>query len=223
MTAGKGTYAFQIPTNFKDEWPTIHVTEFTADEAVDIGDINRDGKNDLVGTFGDTHEISWFENPGAFSGNWKMHHVAKLEHEKNYLDRIAASDLNGDKWPDIIVTEENQGGPASTVVYLNPARAKVKWMEKVLTRQFTTNSMSVADLDKDGDNDIITAEHRGPKRLTLWENDGNATFKAYVIDQGKESHDGAKLVDLDNDGDFDIVSIAWDKYWNIHVWWNETA
>lgn len=220
MTAGKGTYAFNVPPDIFTDWPVMHITERTSDEAVDVADINGDGKPDLVGTFGETHEVCWFENPGFFTDDWKMHKVATVDNQNNYLDRIVSADFDGDKRSDIVITEENQGGPASIVLFLNPGRLSGEWQSKILAKQFTTNSMSVGDVDKDGDSDIVTAEHRGPKRLTLWENVGKGKFRPYIIDQGKESHDGAKLVDLDGDGDLDIISIAWDKFWNIHVWWN---
>src|SRR5690606_31818630 len=95
------------------------------------------------------------------------------------------------------------------------------WVTQTLVNQYTTNSMDLADVDKDGDLDILTGEHRGEKRLTIWENDGKARFKAYVIDFGKENHDGAKFVDLDNDGDLDVVGIGYDAFSVIHVWWND--
>ncbi|MBL7697297.1 MAG: VCBS repeat-containing protein [Chitinophagaceae bacterium] len=223
MTAGKGTYAFKVPAEILSDWPVVHITERTADEAVDVADINGDGKPDVVGTFGDSHEVSWFESSGVFKDDWTMHKVATVDHPKNYLDRIASADFNADKRPDIVITEENQGGPASVILFLNPGKTSGDWPLQVITKQYTTNSMSVADIDKDGDVDIITAEHRGPERLTLWENVGNGKFREYILDHGKESHDGAKLADLDGDGDLDIVSIAWDKYWTIHVWWNNAV
>ena len=200
----------------------IHVSEQSADEGIDIADFNHDGWNDIAGTFGDTHKILWYENPKSFKGDWKTHAIGEVPAGKNYLDRVAAGDFNGDKKPDIIVTEENQGGPATSYIFLQNAGLNDRnWQKEQLVKQSTTNSMSTADMDNDRDIDIIMGEHRGQKRLTIWQNNGKGKFRPFLIDKGKESHDGAKLFDLDKDGDLDIISIGYDKYQALHVWWND--
>jgi len=220
MTAGGGTYAFRVPDNPMTEWPVIHITTSTSDEDIDVADFNGDGWNDLAGTYGETHEVFWFENPKGFKDNWQKHRAGQIN-TNNYLDRVVAGDVNGDKKPDIVVSEETQAGPASTIIFLQPSEAGAAWTQRTLVNQYTTNSMDMADLDSDGDQDIVTGEHRGEKRLTLWQNDGKGMFRSYVIDRGKENHDGAKITDLDNDGDLDIVGIGYDTFSVIHVWWND--
>ena len=221
MTAGDGTFAFQVPDNPHTKWPMIHITANTSDEDLDAVDFNKDGWNDIAGTNGATQQVSWFENPRGFKDNWVEHKVCQLPASARYLDRIAAGDINGDKRTDIVMSEETQRGPASTIIFLQPAKSGEVWTMQTLVNQYTTNSMDLADVDMDGDPDILTGEHRGEKRLTLWENDGKGKFRAFVIDRGKENHDGAKLVDLDNDGDLDIVGIGYDAFSIIHVWWND--
>jgi hypothetical protein len=81
--------------------------------------------------------------------------------------------------------------------------------------------MDTADVDGDGDVDLVLAEHRGNLRIAIWANDGTGTFTEKVIGQGHESHLGGRLVDLDGDGDLDIVSIAWDKSEQVHLWRND--
>jgi hypothetical protein len=79
-------------------------------------------------------------------------------------------------------------------------------------------------MDKDGDIDIITAEHRGTKELQIWENVNNASsWVKHIISSGKENHLGAQLADLDNDGDLDIIGIAWDEYQYLHLWRNDAV
>jgi hypothetical protein len=200
----------------------IHVTDGTSDEDLDIADFNNDGWNDIAGTFGETHEIFWFENPKGFKDNWEKHKVGQTTSLAAYLDRVVAGDVNGDKKADIIISEEVQRGPANTYILMHPGNAKDNnWSMEKLVSQYTTNSMDMADVDLDGDLDVLTGEHRGEKRLTLWQNNGKGKFTSFVIDRGKENHDGAKFVDLDNDGDLDIVGIGFDTFSIIHVWWND--
>jgi hypothetical protein len=76
-------------------------------------------------------------------------------------------------------------------------------------------SLGVADIDRDGDTDVVVGEHnlQTPEkaRLLLFENlDGNAEeWVQHLIYTGDEHHDGAQIVDIDNDGDNDIISIGW--------------
>jgi hypothetical protein len=85
------------------------------------------------------------------------------------------------------------------------------------------NSMDAADMDADGDTDIIINEHRGDKRVQIWENDGKGNFTAHLAGQEKEGHLGARVADMDNDGDLDILSIAWDNYKFLHLWRNDNG
>ena len=68
-------------------------------------------------------------------------------------------------------------------------------------------SVHSADLDNDGDMDIISSGELNDK-IVWFENDGNAQFNNHTI---TNNVDGAKFVkssDLDNDGDLDILSIS---------------
>jgi hypothetical protein len=86
-----------------------------------------------------------------------------------------------------------------------------------------TNSVHllVADIDADGDVDLVIGEHRGsPNRVLAFENlDRGRSWRVHQLDSGPASeidhHDGTQLVDLDGDGDLDIASIGWNnpKLW----------
>ena len=84
-----------------------------------------------------------------------------------------------------------------------------------LTR--STGPCDIADLDGDGDIDIVVGEHhldaasQATLRTLVLENaDGiGSNWVSHIVYVGDEHHDGTQIVDIDNDGDKDIVSVGW--------------
>jgi hypothetical protein len=147
--------------------------------------------------------------------------------EADWPDRCEAADLNGDGRVDLIVTEENPGKAADALACWweqPPAGAtNASWPRHTIVVQSTMNNLDVADLDDDGDVDLILAEHRGARRIAVWENDGLGSFTERPVGEGRESHLGGRAVDLDGDGDLDLVSIAYDDFTKLHLWQNDSA
>jgi hypothetical protein len=226
IASGNGIYYFRIPSEpGTSAWSRIHVNRHPSDEGFAVADLNGDGQPDLAATTGKSKRIEWYENPGDGSGNWKAHHVGDFA-EATFPDRVEVADLNGDELPDIIVTDENSGDQeARTFWWQHPGTGELhrKWTRHLLASQSTTNSLDVAELDGDGDIDVVTAEHRGAKRVIAWKNDGAGKFAPYEIGRGRESHLGVRLYDLDRDGDLDMVSIAWDEPQHIWLWRNDAV
>ena len=215
--------------NSLSSWPATRVTSTATDEQVGIGDINGDGRNDIAA--GDMKDggsyIAWFENPGDSSPDWVRHRLG--EFDGVYPDRVDLADLDGDRRLDVVVTEENDGSSANAeVMWYRQADDPTddNWQRNIVVTQYTTNGLDVADLDGDGDLDLVTGEHRGPRRVSIWENagagaEGAVEWIEHPVDEGKESHLGARVWDLDHDGDLEIVSIAWDEPQYLHLWVND--
>ncbi len=207
-------------------WPTRLVGKDASDEGFGVADMDGDGDLDLVSGYrvpGADAEVPtvlvWFENPGAFTHDWERHAVGNSQFA---IDRVEAGDLNGDGLSDVVVAEERYPGlePDATLWYF--VQVDTGFIRKALVTQFSMNNLDLADLDQDGDLDIITAEHKGERlALQMFENDGSGNFSLRELDRGKESHLGTQTYDLDGDGDLDIVSIGWDQHQFVHVWRND--
>jgi hypothetical protein len=221
MTSGRGAYYFVLGAEGAVPWKRSLITEKSSDEGIASADIDRDGRLDVVTLSGETKRVEVHLNPGAPDETWPTRVIASLP-AAVYLDRVAAADLNGDGRVDVVATEENgQPSAAKTFWFEQPADLHVaEWPRHLVVSQATTNSLDVGDIDADGDFDLILGEHRGPLKLSLWENDGAGRFTQLVLSAGLETHLGARLVDLDGDKDLDVVSIAWDKPNTVFVLWN---
>ncbi len=223
-----GLFYLQIPEHPESvPWPSVVITKGISNgEMVAAADVDGDGDLDVASGFkigNQENGVTWWENPGQVSAPWIQR---PLGHVTFNLDRLALADMNGDRKIDVIVTEERYPGPdpdASLYWFEQPADARSpRWLRHKIVTEYSLNNLSVADMDRDGDQDIVTCEHKGPKeKLQIWENDGKGRFTEHLIDEGKESHLGCRLADMDHDGDLDIVSIAWEDFQYLHLWRND--
>ncbi len=116
---------------------------------------------------------------------------------------VAVGDVNGDDWPDLFVTQ--LGGPNR--LYLNQGNFEFREVADAggaaLESQRSTGA-SLADLDGDGDLDLIVTTMGGPN--VLFHNDGSGRFRR-VEDAGLHSGQGsttAALADVNDDGALDL-------------------
>jgi hypothetical protein len=202
--AGQGVQLLTPPAKPAAEpWRWRKISDFSQDEGLSAGDIDLDGDRDLLlGT-------RWLRNDGDA---WSVQMVNPVSGDP---DRNVLADMSGDGRPDAVVGFEAINKPGKLAWYEQPASPGDPWTEHIIGEPVGPMSLSVADMDGDGDPDVIVGEHnyQAPEtaKLILFENvDGKAGgWRQHVVHRGDEHHDGAAAVDIDGDGDQDILSIGW--------------
>jgi hypothetical protein len=205
--AGKGIQRLIVPPNpSTEQWRWEMLSPISQDEALSAGDIDGDGRIDLLlGTI-------WLRNNAP--DDWTPY---TLFETNEMPDRNRLADMNGNGRLDAVVGYEAIGEPGKLAWYEQGEDAAALWTEHIIADPPIIGPMSldVADIDGDGDMDVVVGEHNVNQPHTavlyIFENvDGKGTqWERHVVYAGDEHHDGAQLVDIDNDGDLDIISIGW--------------
>lgn len=203
--SNKGNQLLTLPGDpSTDVWTWKQLSPFSQHEDLSAGDIDGDGKSDLLlGSY-------WQGNDGASWNSYELH-TAVDEPDRNEL-----ADINGDGRLDAVVGFEPFSSPQAALIwYAQPITSTGTWTEHVITNLVGPMSLDVQDMDDDGDPDVVVGEHNlaNPERarLLVYENADGAgnQWREHLVYIGDEHHEGARLADIDDDGDLDILSIGW--------------
>lgn len=145
-------------------------------EHVRAADFNGDGHLDVifVAEADEVHQLYFGNGRGGFSNE-----SARLP-GGSQGNGVAVGDVNGDGLPDIVVgnTPEDKPGPARNFLWLNDPARPGRFIDATATHlpasEDHTQDIALADLDGDGDLDMVVANQSPPNRLLL--NDGQGRF-----------------------------------------------
>ncbi len=174
-------------------------------------DLDNDGDTDVLAGYQDTDEVVWYENDGlTFTRN-------VIAINANAVKSVVAGDLDGDGDIDV-----------ASVSYIDD---KVAWYENdgmvdpAFTQHVVTStilgpiSMEIADVDGDGNDDLVVAAYFDGK-IAWYRNDGSPVVPTFTENIVSTSATGARdvaVADLDGDGDADIISAAFSE--NEFAWY----
>jgi type 1 glutamine amidotransferase len=159
---------------------------------VALGDLNRDGRMDVVAA-GRSGPLVWYAAPG-----WKPSVISAKGSTEGGL---AVEDLNQDGRPDVVIALSTGG----LSWFENPKPGQV-WRERGIDRGPLDGArgVSAADLDRDGDRDVVVSESEGRGRLLAYLNEKKGSrWRRQVL--GNPALRGLRVSDLGDDGDADIV------------------
>ena len=191
--------------------------------AVWIDDLDQDGDMDVIGGPWYGQDMTWYENDGnldvGFTEHVLMHfplHPTPLPNieEAGMIWRIQTADMDGDGDTDVIAARRAGG---AVEWYENDGEELPQFTRHTIDDTFGGGkSVFPADLDNDGDMDIVIAG-RADDRISWYANDGedDPSFEEHILHIDPDGPggaqgfvDGARSVfvgDIDGDTDLDIL------------------
>lgn len=158
-------------------------------------DLDGDGDVDVLSASELDDRIAWYENNGAAKPSFTCHTITRSADGASSVfaadvDRDGDMDvLSASFFDDDIVWYESDGAktPSFTAHTIFPAARGAR-------------SVYAADLDGDGDTDVLSSSHSG-QRIAWYENDGarRPSFKPHTISGTADGASSVSAADLDGD------------------------
>ncbi len=198
---------------------TEHVIDvgFNTPYDVHAADVDADEDIDVVAAAFNGDDIYWWENANGSGTIWTEHVV---DGNFNGARSVYTADIDGDGDTDVL-------GAASTAWTIswweNLDGVGDSWSEHPLNSNYIyAFAVHSADLDDDGDADVLGAAYHGDD-ITWWENldgTGSQWHERLIAGDFDGAHDVA-VADMDNDGDPDLVGTAYED--SDITWWDVTS
>ncbi len=204
-TDGNGNFGEQRVINRNEEQaaPTsalsIHPADLDGDGDLDVFAATQSLDPNVLFD----EQVFWFENTdgaGTFSGprgigdQAESTFVADLDGDGD-LDVLAAARYDSMFGEDKIVWYENTDGTG-----------RFGGEKEISIEQATVSSVLAADIDSDGDADVLWTTHR---TIAWFENDGDGKFgESEVITDAANGSEAIVAADVDGDGDIDLISAS---------------
>lgn len=212
---------FAMPDDPTLPWPKRPVADIQYGEEMAVHDITGNGLLDIVaGPF-------WLENRG--DGTFEPYRL--VADPSFYSARLRLMDVNSNGRLDVVLGEEvlnfeQNVAPFSRLAWFEqPDDPRQPWPMHIIDTMRCPHSVEVADLDGDGELEIIAGEHdpfwpyRNQCRLHVYKR-ATSTADAWVrhtLPGHYEHHDGTKAIALAS-GKTGIISHGWKDDIYVHLW-----
>lgn len=182
---------------------------FKYSHGLGVGDINKDGKMDVICTGG------WWEQPSKYDGKPWVFHPAKIGDASADMHAI---DLDADGLVDVLSSSAHKYG-----IWWHKQSKESTFNTRVLFPELVseTHAMHFVDLDGDGVKDLVTGKRwysHGKSEpgsslpayvymlKGIKSSDGIITFNPVVLDNDSGIGTQFTIIDINGDGTLDIIT-----------------
>ena len=173
-------------------------------QSVYAADVDGDGDVDVLSASSNNDTIAWYENDGGVDPVFNQRVITITA---DNAQSVYAADVDGDGDLDVLSASRNDD---TIAWYENDGGADPVFTERVITTAANgANSVYAADVDGDGDLDVLSASEFDD--TTAWyENDGGTdpVFTKRVITTAADGAQSVYAADVDGDGDLDVLSAS---------------
>lgn len=201
---GCGMKIFQRTTD--GDWPVPPSLTSQDTDLIRLGDMNNDGRLDIVGVSGSTNTVTvWYQQPAGGLGAPTPYSVIYSGRED-----LALGDTNGDGLTDIVVTG-NQGAVTSNIAVMTQSSSggfNTPAYFGTGTFLATPIGCAVGDVNNDGRQDVVVtlSSNDSTTRIGLLYQQADGSLGPLTLSGAAASPPAVEIADINNDGLNDIVT-----------------
>ena len=185
---------------------TEHVVSLLADGAQSVfaTDVDLDGDIDVLSASALDDKIAWYENDGASPPGFVGRVISTTAAGAR---SVHAADVDGDGDIDVLAAS---GGDDTLAWYENDDASPPTFTERIIsTTHLQPRSVFAADVDRDGDLDVLSAS-LADDTIAWHENLGGSppVFVPHAISVTADGAGSVYAADVNHDGDVDVLSAS---------------
>lgn len=212
-TTGKNAenrIAVTVDNSLHQGWPQSTLQGAPTFGAIDVADLDQDGKEEVIAGSLEGLLYAWRENGELMPG-------FPVVASNDFGSTLTPSAGNLDSDPELEIVVTSDGGPGPNLFVFNHDGTLVPGWPRT-TANYLSNYVpsppTLADMDRDGDLEIILGEDDG--KIHAYHHTGKAVAGWPVLLDQEWFASGISVGDLDGDGEMEILAGNYDRMYAWH-------